>query len=45
MDPPTYSKVSSDCDINYIRNITDDQDNNLHHDRELRLLAAKGAAQ
>ena len=43
MDPPAYSKVSSDSDINYLRNITEDQDNNLHHDRELRFLVMRNA--
>ena len=43
MDPPAYSKVSSDSDINYLRNITEDQDNNLHHDRGLRFLVMRNA--
>ena len=43
MDPPAYSKVSSYSDINYLRNIIEDQDNNLHHDRELRFLVMRNA--
>ena len=35
--------MSSYSDINYLRNIIEDQDNNLHHDRELRFLVMRNA--
>ena len=43
MDPPAYSNLSSDSDITYLRNILEDQDNNLHHDRELRFLVMRNS--
>ena len=43
MDPPAYSNLSSDSDITYLRNILEDQDKNLHHDRELRFLVMRNS--